>query len=75
MKRQHRVKNDAMLAGIERIDANEIRKAAQDPEVEQALGKQAMLVATSASPQEHQQRLAAGSKMVSALLAGTKPTQ
>lgn len=53
----------------------EIRKAAQDPEVEQALGKQAMLVLTSATPQEHQQRLAAGSKLVSELLAGTKPAQ
>ncbi|HVR53953.1 MAG TPA: tripartite tricarboxylate transporter substrate binding protein [Pseudorhodoferax sp.] len=53
----------------------EIRKASQDPEVQQALEKQAMLVATSATPQEHQQRLAAGIKMVSELLAGTKPAQ
>ncbi len=53
----------------------EIRKASLDPEVQQALAKQAMLVATSASPQEHQQRLAAGIKMVSELLAGTKPAQ
>lgn len=53
----------------------EIRKAAQDPEVQQALEKQAMLVLTSATPQDHQQRLAAGSKLVSELLAGTKPAQ
>ena len=53
----------------------EIRKAAQDPQVQQALSQQAMLVATSATPQEHQQRLAAGIRMVSELLAGTTPTQ
>ncbi|WP_198972658.1 Bug family tripartite tricarboxylate transporter substrate binding protein [Xylophilus sp. ASV27] len=59
---------------LNRLNA-EIRKAAQDPAVQQALEKQAMLVATSATPQEHQQRLAAGMKMVSELLAGTRPAQ
>lgn len=53
---------------LERLNA-EIRKAAQDPEVIEALGKQAMLVATSATPQEHSERLAAGQRMVSELLA------
>jgi tripartite-type tricarboxylate transporter receptor subunit TctC len=52
----------------------EFRKASQDPEVQQALAKQAMLVAPSATPQDHQQRLAGGIKLVSELLAGTKPT-
>lgn len=59
---------------LTRLNA-EFRKASQDGEVQQALAKQAMLVATSATPQEHQQRLAAGIKLVSELLAGTKPTQ
>lgn len=59
---------------LDRLNA-EFRKAAQDPEVQQALGKQAMLVATSSTPKDHQQSLAAGILMVSDLLAGTKPTQ
>jgi tripartite-type tricarboxylate transporter receptor subunit TctC len=59
---------------LNRLNA-EFRKVSQDPEVQQALGKQAMLVATSATPQEHQQRLIGGIKLVSELLAGNKPAQ
>ena len=51
----------------------EIVKASQDPEVRKALADQAMLVATSASPQEYQQRFIATGKTVKDLLAGVKP--
>jgi len=51
---------------------SEIIKASQDPELKQSLEDRAMLVATSASPQEYQQRLSASIKTVKDLLSGVK---
>lgn len=59
---------------LERLNA-EVRKAAQDPQVQEALAKQAMSPATSATPQEFSAALAASQKLVAELLAGAKPSQ
>jgi tripartite-type tricarboxylate transporter receptor subunit TctC len=50
----------------------ELVKVTQDPEVSRALEEKAMLVATSASPQEYQQRFDATVSVVKDLLSGVK---